>query len=94
MSAYWVAHVNIKNKEKFTEYMSLAFKIVDKYHGKILVCGGTSESLEGHQFQQHVIIEFENLHAARTCYFSQDYQQAKAVRENAAEVMVTLLESL
>ncbi|MBF7689623.1 MULTISPECIES: DUF1330 domain-containing protein [Acinetobacter] len=94
MAGYWIAHVNVKDAEKFTRYMEIAPKVIQQYGGKLLVCGGASESLEGQAFQQHVVIEFESLDAAKACYLSEEYQKAKAVREGAGEVMVTLLESL
>lgn len=94
MSAYWVAHVNIKNVSKFNEYMQKAPKVIDKYEGKLIVCSDLCENLEGPSYKQHVIIEFKNLEQAKKCYFSNDYQELKSIRENAADVMVTLLNGL
>lgn len=94
MSAYWVAHVNIKDISKFSEYMQKVPKVIDKYQGKLIVCGNQCENLEGPSYKQHVIIEFESLDKAKECYFSDDYQELKSIRENTADVIVTLLGGL
>lgn len=94
MSAYWVAHVNVKNSLKFNEYMQKVPKVIEHYQGKILVCGDQCENLEGPHYKQHVIIKFENMEKAKKCYFSVDYQELKSMREDAADVIVMLLNDL
>lgn len=94
MSAYWIAHVTIHNMEQYKEYMALAPLAFEKYGAKFLARGGKSICMEGIQFQRHVIIEFSDLATAEACYYSEEYARARAARENCADVMITIVESL
>lgn len=94
MSAYWIAHVTIHDMEQYKEYMALAPLAFEKYGAKFLARGGKSICMEGIQFQRHVIIEFSDLATAQACYDSEEYTKARLARENCAEVMISIVESL
>ncbi|ESK57631.1 DUF1330 domain-containing protein [Acinetobacter tjernbergiae] len=94
MSAYWIAHVTIHDVEQYKEYMTLAPLAFEKYGAKFLARGGKSTCMEGAQFQRHVIIEFTDLATAQACYHSEEYTKARLARENCAEVMISIVESI
>lgn len=94
MPAYWIAHVTVTDPARYTGYQTLAPLAFAKYGAKFLARGGASDTLEGPEFQRHVVIEFPDLGAARACYASPEYQAAKAERGGAAEVMITLVDGL
>lgn len=94
MTAYWIAHVTIHDLEQYQQYMALAPLAFEKYGAKFLARGGKSTSLEGTEYQRHVIIEFSDLATAQACYYSDEYAKARAARENCADVMVNIVESL
>ncbi|MDB5658458.1 MAG: hypothetical protein JWS10_1073 [Cypionkella sp.] len=94
MPAYWIAHVTVTDPEQYKGYQALAPQAFAKFGGKFLARGGASETHEGAKFDRHVLIEFPDLAAARACYVSPEYQAAKAQRESAAEVMITIFDGL
>ncbi|MBT0888585.1 MAG: DUF1330 domain-containing protein [Acinetobacter towneri] len=94
MSAYWIAHVTIHDMEKYKQYMSIAPLAFAKYGAKFLVRGGKSTCLEGSEYERHIIIEFSDLASAQACYFSEEYSKARAARENCADVMISIVESI
>ena len=94
MTAYWIAHVTINDMEQYKEYMTLAPFAFQKYGAKFLARGGDALSLEGLAYQRHVIIEFVDLATAQACYYSDEYQKAKAAREGCADVMINIVEAL
>ena len=47
MKAYWIARVNVNNKEAYSEYAKRASPALKKYNGKFLVRGGKFSILEG-----------------------------------------------
>ena len=94
MPAYWIAHVTVTDPARYTGYQALAPKAFAKFGGKFLARGGASDSPEGAGFERHVLIEFPDLTTARACYASTEYQAAKAERDGAAEVMITIVEGL
>ena len=47
MKGYWIARVNIKNKDAYKSYAQLAKPAIEKYGGKYLARGGKQQILEG-----------------------------------------------
>ena len=68
--AYWVAFVNVKNKEEYSRYAELAGPAISLYGGKFLARGGRHESIEGTSYERIVIIVFKSLDIAKKCYNS------------------------
>lgn len=57
-----------------------------KYNGKIIVRGGENTTLEGEPVNERVVvIEFPSLEMAKSWYNSIEYQNAKKLRDGAAE---------
>ncbi len=53
-----------------------------------------SDVMEGPMLDRHVIIAFPSLEAARACYASVEYQAARAARQGAATVHLSIVEGL
>ena len=94
MPAFWIAHLTVTDPERYKGYQTLAPLAFSKFGAKFLARGGTFESLEGAGFERHIVIEFSDLTTARACYVSPEYQGAKAERDGAAKVMITIVEGL
>ena len=90
---YWIAHVKVKNPDRYKDYVAanaLAFK---KYNAKFIVRGGKFEQRAGAEIgERHVIIEFESYEVARACYDSPEYKVAAAIRDEASEANVIIIE--
>lgn len=80
---YLIARVNVTDPEKYAVYSKLAAAASAKHGARALVRGGRFETLEGEERARNVVLEFDSLDAARAYYHSEDYQAAKAERENA-----------
>lgn len=94
MPAYWIAHVTVTDPARYKGYQALAPQAFAKFGGKFLARGGASDCPEGVEFERHVVIEFPDLATARACYASPEYSVAKAERDGAARVMITMVEGL
>jgi len=94
MKAYWIAHVTVTDPTAYAEYQALGPAVFAAHGGKFLARGGASETLEGPTLNRHVIIEFPDLAAAKACYTSPEYQQAKSHRLAAATAHVVIVEGL
>ena len=92
MAAYWIAHVRVINEEGYGEYGKQAGPAVKKYGGRFLALPGRYVSLEGEDFPQNVIVEFESVEAAQACYDSPEYQEALVHFKGNAERMLTIVE--
>ena len=94
MKAYWIAHVTVTDPVAYAEYQALAPAALAAHGGRFLARGGASDVLEGPELARHVVIEFPSLAAARACYASAAYLQARKHRDGAATVHLVIVEGL
>ena len=89
----WVGRVRVTDPEQYKLYVAANGEAFAKFGAKFLVRGGLAEALEGQAYERNVVIEFPSVQAARECWHSPEYQRARALREGAAEVHLTLVEA-
>jgi len=89
---YVIARVDITNPEAYAQYAAAATKVIAEHGGKPLARGGRYEALEGKERARNVVLEFDSYEAARTYFYSAQYQAAKALREGAADAELVLVE--
>ncbi len=94
MPAWWIAHVTVTDPEKYKGYQALAPAAFAAHGARFHARGGESETMEGPDFARHVVIEFPSLEAARACYRSAEYRNARACREGACEALVVIVDGL
>jgi uncharacterized protein (DUF1330 family) len=89
---YWIARVDIRDPERYKDYVSTAKPAFERFGAKFLARGGEHDLAEGPGRARNGIIEFESLAAARDCYNSPEYQAAKAIRQQVADGEIVLVE--
>lgn len=92
--AYWIAHVDVRDPERYKDYVAAARPAFERHGARFLARGGTWEGLEGTGRGRNVVIAFPSLEAARACYRSPEYQAAKAIRSAVSEADVVLVEGV
>ena len=68
--------------------------MIEKYGGKLLARGPDAERHEGNVKGIVTMIEFESKEAANTFYHSEEYQAAKAVREECSDTDFMIIEGV
>jgi len=91
---YWIAHVNVRDPERYKDYVATARPAFERFGARFLARGGEYEALEGADRPRNVVIEFPSLQAARDCYNSPEYQAAKAIRITVAEADMVIVEGI
>lgn len=95
MSAYFIIRLQSDEPARLKEYQARVPAIVEKYRGRFPARGGQVLSLEGPQEKRRVVlIEFPSLEQAEAFYHSDEYCQAKALREGLAEVEIIAVDGL
>ncbi|WP_085586817.1 MULTISPECIES: DUF1330 domain-containing protein [unclassified Pseudomonas] len=95
MKAYWIAHVDVTDPNRYSQYTQRAPKAFAEYGGRFLARGGRSEAMEGRATpQRSVVIEFDSYEQAVACYRSVAYQEAKSYREEWARAEVIIVEGM
>jgi uncharacterized protein (DUF1330 family) len=85
MSAYLIAAIEVTDWEQYRQYTKASSKAVAKFGGEFIVRGGDKITLEGpEEARRIVVIEFPSLEQVKTYYHSEEYQEAKRLRQGAA----------
>lgn len=95
MNYYFIAQINIHNKEEYKKYTDKVQNTVTNYNGRYLVVDANPEIIEG-QFDNSrcVIIGFPTKDDFNNWYNSKEYQEILPIRLNAADSNSILVKSL
>jgi len=91
---YWIARVDVRDEERYKDYISTAKPAFERYGATFLVRGGAISPLEGRHRKRNVVIEFPSMQAAVDCYNSAEYQEAKAIRQEVANAEMIVVEGV
>lgn len=95
MPAYVIVETNITDPEQYEHYKAASPGAVASGGGRFIVRGGELAVLEGDWSPSRlVMVEFPDLEAAKRWYESERYQEAKRLREGAAELRMVAVEGL
>lgn len=94
MGAIALVQVDIHDAALYEEYKKLTPSIVEAYGGKFLVRGTEVLVLEGEwSHDRMVMIEFPDKESALNWYYSEEYEEARKIREKAATAKFFILET-
>jgi uncharacterized protein (DUF1330 family) len=93
MPAYVIVETDVRDPERYERYMAAAPATLSAAGGQFLARGGELDVLEGDWHPSRVVVlEFPDLAAARRWYDSADYQEARRLREGAAELRMVAVQ--
>ncbi|WP_434286954.1 DUF1330 domain-containing protein [Celeribacter sp. SCSIO 80788] len=93
MPALWIAHVTVTDNDAYDNYRRLSGPAVELHGGKIIARGAPYVQLEGREHPRQVIVLFESVEAAMTCYHSKEYQEAVKYAKGASERDIVVVET-
>jgi uncharacterized protein (DUF1330 family) len=95
MSAYVIVETDINDPEQYEQYKAATPAAIAAGGGRFLVRGGEHIVLEGDwQPTRLVVLEFEDLAAAKRWYESELYQAAKELRAGAAHMRMVAVQGV
>jgi uncharacterized protein (DUF1330 family) len=93
MAAYVIAEVTVTDPQGFEDYRQMVPATVVQFGGKFVVRGGAIEKLEGNwEPKRLVIIEFESAERAKQWWASEEYREAKALRQRTAQTNLLVIQ--
>jgi uncharacterized protein (DUF1330 family) len=93
MAAYIIADVEVTDPETYAEYRKVVPPTLEQYGGRFVVRGGAPETLEGDwQPGRVVVLEFDDVAAAKRWYDSPEYSEIKAIRQRASRGTLIVVE--
>jgi uncharacterized protein (DUF1330 family) len=95
MSAYMIVEVKINDSAKYEDYKKLTPASLEPFGGKFIARGGKAELIEGEKEPNRIVIlQFENSEKAKAWWNSPLYNEAKKIRQAAAETRMILMEGV
>lgn len=91
---YWIARVDVRDAERYKDYVSTAKPAFELFGANFLARGGPFVELEGSARARNVVIEFPSLQAAVDCYNSPEYQAAAKIRQEVADAEMMVVEGV
>ncbi|MCW3063546.1 MAG: hypothetical protein JWN32_718 [Solirubrobacterales bacterium] len=93
MPAYLIADVEVHDPDAYARYRELSSESVARHGGRWIVRGGAHEVVEGDwEPGRLVVIEFDDMNAARAWWSSEDYRAAAEIRRGASVGRFVLVE--
>lgn len=93
MSAYIIVQVEVTDPAGYDEYKKMVPASLAAYGGKFAVRGGACETLEGTWHPKRVVVlEFPSVAQARRWWASEEYRDAKALRQRTATTQMIVVE--
>jgi uncharacterized protein (DUF1330 family) len=95
LPAYVIVETDIQDPEQYARYQEASPGAVAEGGGRFLVRGGELAVLEGDwRPKRLVLLEFEDLEAAKRFYDSPVYQDARRLREGAASLNMVAVQGV
>ena len=95
MAAYVIVETDVTDPERYEQYKAASPAAIAAGGGHFLVRGGEFVVLEGDwRPSRLVMLEFEDLEAAKRWYESEVYQEAKKLREGAASFRAVAVQGI
>lgn len=88
---YWVVRMDVKDPERYKDYVAANAAAFKKYGARFIVRGGAFENPEGTSRSRNVVIEFPSYQAALDCWNSPEYKAALAIRAPISEGDVVII---
>jgi uncharacterized protein (DUF1330 family) len=93
MSAYVIADVDVHDPEGYARYREGVPATLEAYGGRFVVRGGAWAVLEGEpDVHRLVVLEFDDVAAARRWHESPEYRPLRAQRDGAAVTRMVVVE--
>jgi uncharacterized protein (DUF1330 family) len=95
MPAYIAVEVEVHDAERYEKYKSMVPPSLEPYGGRFLIRGGKVETLEGEWApKRFVIVEFPSLEKAKAWWNSDEYAEARALRQATAKTQMIVVEGV
>jgi uncharacterized protein (DUF1330 family) len=92
VKGYWIGRVDVTDPESYRKYVAANGVAFARYGARFLIRGGRFEVVEGAARSRNVVIEFPSYQAALDCYRSPEYAEAMALRLDASDADILVIE--
>ncbi len=92
MAGMWVAHIDVKDDDKYAQYIGGSSQVVAAYDGEFIARGGRYQQMEGKDHPRNVLVRFPTYQRAIDAYQSDEYQAIVGIAKEACDRTLTIIE--
>jgi uncharacterized protein (DUF1330 family) len=93
MPAYLIAHIDVRDAERYRDYTLHTPRVIAAFGGRMIVRNGTRQVLEGPADPRRVIVvEFPTLDDILRFHASPEYTVLRRMRERAGEAQIIAID--
>lgn len=93
MAVYLIIEIEIKDEEKYSQYIQKVRDVIIRYGGKYLARGGEIISLSRDWSPQRIVlVEFDSKKQVLTCLSSSEYQEIVHLRTSSTISKAVIVE--
>lgn len=92
MAGMWIVHIDVKDDDRYAEYIERSSTAVAAYDGEFIARGGRYEQKEGKDYPRHVLVRFPTYDRALEAYESDEYQTIVDIAKESADRTLTIVE--
>jgi uncharacterized protein (DUF1330 family) len=92
MAGMWVVHIDVKDAEKYGEYIKGSSQVVAGHDGEFIARGGRYLQKEGREYARNVLVRFPTYDKAVEAYESDAYQGIVGIAKDSSDRLLTILE--
>jgi uncharacterized protein (DUF1330 family) len=95
VAGYVIADVDVHDPDGYEEYRRLVPATLEPYGGRFIVRGGKAETLEGSWVPNRIVVlEFPTVEHARAWHESDEYREARELRQRLSTGNLLLVEGV
>lgn len=83
----------ISNQEMYDNYIRQVVQIIQSHSGEYIARSNKILPLSGSIPERSVVIGFDSMEEARKCFFSEEYEKIKHLRENSTKSRAFFIEN-
>ena len=92
MAGMWVVHIEVKDDERYAEYIEGSTRVARQYGGEFVARGGRYAHKEGREYPRNVLIRYPTYEGAVAAYESDEYQAIVGIAKESSDRMLTIIE--
>lgn len=93
MAGMWIVHIDVKDDDRYAEYIEGSSAVAKQYGGEYIARGGRYQQMEGKAYPRNVLIRYPTYERAVEAYESDEYQAIVGVAKESADRLLTIVET-
>ena len=83
----------ISNQEMYDNYIKKVVRIIQTHNGEYIARSNKILPLTGNKPERSIVIAFDSMKEVKECFFSEEYEEIKHLRENSTESRAFFIEN-